>query len=150
MNYAAGSCWQLPGRAICLVAFALLLLPQLGGAASLETSQELSNEGYYQLSWEADEPVRLVEAPTESFSVPTVLYSGGDSGHVVSGKPDGTWHYRLESLDGSSLLAGPLEVTVSHHSLARAIGFFAVGGVVFAATLALILLPQFRSDERAQ
>ncbi len=131
---------------VCLGAS--LAAPKLA-AAALDADQTESREGYFQLFWEADEPVRLVEAGTADFSDPVVLYTGADTGHVVSGKPDGVYHYRIESAADGSVLAEPVTVTVRHHSLGRALAFFALGAAVFLATLGVIFLSRPGADERA-
>lgn len=120
-----------------------------GVAATLEPAESVSNEGFYQLTWEAQQPVRLVESTNPEFAAAETIYTGSDSGHVVSGKPNGTWYYRLESADGAAILSEVSAITVSHHSLARAFAFFSVGAVVFAATLGLIFLTRPDDDERA-
>lgn len=127
----------------------LASLSSLAQPVVLEPRELESNEGYYQLTWRADEPVRLVESPSIDFVDASVLYSGTDTGHVVSGKPDGTWYYRLESVDGSRILSEPATIAVRHHSLERAFLFFAVGAVVFLATLGLIFFTRPDRDERA-
>jgi hypothetical protein len=134
-----------PGRLV-LAALALLAAHP-GRAATLESSTEESAEGYYQLSWQAEEPIRLVEAEDASFSEPRILYAGADSGRVVSGKPNGRWYYRLEAAGAPRVLSETVVVTVRHHSLGRAFGFFALGAIVFAATLALIAIGSRRHDE---
>jgi hypothetical protein len=133
-----------PGSAFrCLVASALLAgaaaAPAAAHAASLRSDQAESNEGYYQLLWEAEEPVRLVESTDPDFRNSAVVYSGSDTARVVSGKPDGVWYYRLEAASDGRSLTGSVAVTVRHHSLVRALSFFALGAVVFGATLGLIL-----------
>lgn len=137
-----------PVRLLLAVIGALCLASGAAGAASLE-GPEVANEGYYQLRWEAGQPIRLVEASSAGFGDATTLYTGSDSAHVVSGKPDGTWYYRLEAEGGDEVLAGPIAVTVRHHSLVRAFGFFTLGAIVFFATLGLILLARPGGDERA-
>jgi hypothetical protein len=135
---------------------AILLLACLSGStlaqgagATLEPLDFESNEGYYQLTWQADEPVRLVESSSPDFRAARALYSGTATGHVVSGRPDGTWHYRLESADGARVLSDAATITVRHHSLGRAFAFFGLGAVVFVATLGLIFLVRPHDDERA-
>lgn len=125
------------------------LLPGIAGAAALEAPAE-SSEGYYQLRWEADEPIRLVEATSAGFADARTIYTGSDTAHVVSGKPDGVFHYRIETAGGGTVLADPVVVTVRHHSLSRAFSFFALGAVVFLATLGLILFARSAADERTQ
>jgi len=119
-----------------------------GNAAVLEPAEAISNEGYYQLTWSAEEPVRLIESTDPEFSAAITLYTGSDSGHVVSGKANGTWYYRLESADGQSVLSEAARITVSHHSLGQAFLFFSLGAIVFAATLGLILFARPEDDER--
>ena len=139
-----GPGWAKPGL------FLLLALAEIPlSAATLEPAELESNEGYYQLSWEADEAIRLIEAESSDFSDGRAIYSGLDSGHVVSGKPDGVWYYRLEAADGGNILSDPAVITVRHHSLGRAFSFFALGAVVFLATLGLIFFARPESDERA-
>ena len=87
---------------------------------------------------------RLVESTDPSFSDRRIVYAGPDTARLMSGKPDGHYYYRLESVSdtGSSkavALSDTLQVTVKHHSLKRAFAFFAVGAAVFAATLGLVL-----------
>jgi hypothetical protein len=134
--------------AACLLACSCLV-PRQGVVAALEPRELESNEGYYQLRWEAEEPVRLVESSSADFADAKILYSGTDTGHVVSGKPDGTWYYRLESADGARILGEPATIAVRHHSLARAFSFFALGAIVFLASLGLILFGGADRDERA-
>jgi hypothetical protein len=119
-------------------------------AASLAVDQTVSREGYYQLRWEAESPVRLVEASSPDFDAARVLYQGSDTARVVSGKPDGTWYYRLEPAAGGAVIGEPIAVTVLHHPLGRALAFFATGAIVFAATLGLILFGRAQADERSQ
>jgi hypothetical protein len=136
-----------PIRAVLLLCLPFAASPIF--SATLEPVELESNEGYYQLSWDTDEAVNLIEAEIADFSDGVVVYSGLDSGHVVSGKPDGVWFYRLEAADGGGVLSDPAVITVRHHSLARAFSFFALGAVVFLATLGLIFFARPGSDERA-
>ncbi len=106
----------------------------------LSADSDVSTEGYFQLRWEAAEPIRLVESDSRDFRDARVVYEGPDTATVLSGKPDGVYHYRIESIAGRTPIGEPVSVTVAHHSLARALAFFAVGAVVFLATLALIVL----------
>lgn len=138
---------------LALLGVALLGATLLGSAsvtaATLEADQYESREGYFQLFWEAEQSVRLVEAEDPEFDDAVVLYEGNDTGRVISGRPNGVWFYRLESADGRRELAGPISVTVRHHSLVRAFSFFGLGAGVFLATLALIVTGWIRTHERA-
>lgn len=117
-----------------------LLLPAGPAAAQGFTTESLeSAEGYYQLSWEASGPVQLLESESADFTGARTLYIGADTARVVSGKPDGRWFYRLEDAATGEALGDAITVTVSHHPLDRALAFFTIGAVVFAATLVLIV-----------
>lgn len=106
----------------------------------LEASTSRSDTGEYRLSWtvDADAEVVLEEATSEDFSGARVLYEGIDAATVVSGRLDGTYHYRLRlKTDGN--WSAPVAVEVVHHSAAEAFGFLALGGLVFLATAVLII-----------
>jgi hypothetical protein len=121
----------------------------LSQAATLEPASLESREGYFQLQWDAEQPVRLVEARSADFTATTAVYTGSDTGHVASGKPDGTWYYRLESADGAQVLSNTATITVRHHSLQRALSVFTIGAVVFLATLGLIVFARPDYHERS-
>lgn len=114
-----------------------------GAAApwTLEASPDLSTDGVYQLRWKgAAGPVVLEEAATEAFVAPRVVYRGEARATVVSGRASGIYHYRIRRPESGREAALALtEVTVEHHSLARAFGFFAAGLFVFLATVWLVL-----------
>lgn len=139
-------------KAFSAAAFLVVLFfgtgPGSASAATLEPSSYDSTEGYFQLTWEAEQPVRLVESTRPDFGTSRIVYTGSDSGHVASGKPDGVWYYRLESEDGESILSDVATITVRHHTLERAILFFVLGAIVFVATLGLIFVYNGPSDER--
>lgn len=84
--------------------------------------------------------MELVESDDPDFARSRLVYAGPDRATVLSGKRDGAWFYRARESGGES--PGPwsrtLEVTVRHHSLNRALLFFAVGGTVFGMTVLLI------------
>lgn len=122
----------------------LLILAVAGSAAEaqraeLQSSLAESNEGYFQLTWQADTPVRLVESVRGDFTDARVLYEGSDTARVVSGKPDGRWFYRLEAIASDAPISDAVTVTVAHHPLRRALTFFGIGALVFLATLGLIV-----------
>jgi hypothetical protein len=112
------------------------------GAPQLTTDTTLATAGYYRLSWTADTPqVTLEERSPETGAVRT-LYTGPDRATLISGQSDGIRVYRAGEIgpDGNvSAWSEPVTVTVTHHPINRALAFFAVGAVVFLATLALIV-----------
>ena len=114
-------------------------------SAMLSSDTAVATAGYFQLQWQADEAVRLIEATSGDFSDASVVYTGSDSGHMVSGRRDGELHYRLESAATGATIGGPISVQIAHHPLSRALSFFAVGAAVFLATAAMILIAGRRS-----
>ncbi len=109
----------------------------------LETDTPVATAGYFQLRWQGGEvDSRLVESTDPDFGDARVIYTGPDTARLMSGKPDGEYFYRLEAAGDAvpgTVLSETLKVSVEHHPLPRAFGFFAVGAAVFAATLGLIL-----------
>ena len=81
----------------------------------------------------------LEEARSADFAGARVIYEGADNARVMSGKADGEWYYRARPAAAGSAYGDTVTVTVQHHPLGRAFGFFALGAVVFLATLALIV-----------
>ena len=119
---------------------AAAVLPARANAVELRASPVVATAGYFQLSWAADGPVELVESPDPAFTQSRLVYAGPDHATVLSGKRDGAWFYRIRQT-GNGIpgpWSRPLEVTVRHHSLNRALLFFTIGGVVFGATALLI------------
>jgi hypothetical protein len=114
----------------------------------LSVDNSLATAGFYRLSWEpGDERIELQEATEPGFIHPATAYTGPDRATVISGKPDGTWFYRIRALDsqGAGAWSAPLAVTVAHHSLARAFLFLGLGVTVFIATVLMIV----RGPDRA-
>lgn len=108
----------------------------------LSADSEIATAGFFRLHWEsADGPFELQEAADPGFHNATTLYRGPDLAAVISGKPDGTWYYRvrtsLENRNGP--WSKPVTVTVSHHDLSRALLFLLLGLLVFVAITLLII-----------
>lgn len=142
---------------------ALVLLPLLllrwapASASTLEITapSETATAGFYRLSWQgpADARFELEEAGNAGFRAGQLVYSGSDRARVFSGRPDGTYYYRLRawhSERGTGDWSEPVKVTVAHHPLPRTLAFFAVGGVAFLATLALVITGAWRDSREAQ
>lgn len=130
--------------AITIALFASFIT-DANAAVSLESDSDIATAGYFQLRWEASEmPTRLIESPGPDFETKNLVYEGPDTARLISGKSNGRYFYRLERMvatDGiqADVVSNTVQVTVRHHSLARAFTFFAIGAAVFAATLALVL-----------
>lgn len=141
---------QVPGWTAIIVLVlglsALVPAPAIADAPTLAVDDARPAAGYFHLSWEAGHrrPVELEEATVPGFSDTRLVYRGPDSARVMSGKPDGTWYYRVRRIDGGapSSWSEPVAVEVRHHSLQRAGFFFVLGAVVFGATLVLVLIGQ--------
>ena len=123
------------------------MLPVLSASAAesivLTSDQSVSTAGYYQLSWEMKNAspgtVYILEQTAEDAEKAEQIYRGSDTATMISGKPDGRYHYVVRTDDGSSS-SNPLTVTVAHHSLATAFNFFIIGVVVFIFILFAIIL----------
>lgn len=146
---------QLP--LLCL--FVWLLWPGAtvanDSSTQLRSDTEISTAGYYQLSWVHGDAAsngltfRLVEIVTDSNGEQRrVIYHGRDTSRIVSGKPDGEYQYRVLVFAGNQSLdqSNPVVVTVRHHSLDKAFGFFIVGVLVFIA----IVIAIFTGTRRAK
>nr|WP_242472616.1 hypothetical protein [Ectothiorhodospira mobilis] len=135
------------------VILTVLLLPALSpawGATQetpvLESTSTEARAGYYQLKWSLEDEAGvdrfiLQEADSSDFASPEVFYEGADRATVISGRRDGTAHYRVRAVfeDGHrSPWSPPLEVKVHHHSTVQAFGLFFIGGIVFFATAGMI------------
>jgi hypothetical protein len=111
-------------------------------APHLSSDSDVATAGYFRLSWETDAAqVELQEANDGAFTHAHTYYKGADRAAVVSGKANGTWYYRIRAIEDGQ--AGPWSsaalVTVAHHSLSRALLFFAVGLAVFIAIGAVVI-----------
>ncbi len=119
----------------------LLSAPTAGAAVVLGSDTQVATAGYYQLHWTADTPQVTIEFRTPGSQRAHILYTGPDRATVISGQTDGTRIYRAGEVGpGGNIIAWskPVTVTVAHHPLSRALAFFAVGALVFLATVALI------------
>jgi hypothetical protein len=147
------------------VAFIILILLtspiEATQSSSLSKAPELTSDsytataGFYHLKWQKDglsnAVYELQEAPDAGFTQSTTIYRGPDQGTLISGRLDGQYFYRVRTLgqgEPASAWSSPITVTVRHHSLARALGFFAAGAAVFLATLGLIIFGAQQSKVR--
>lgn len=111
-------------------------------APRLTSDSDIASAGFFRLLWETDaERVELQESKHAAFENARIFYKGPDRATVISGKPDGTWYYRIRATGKGQ--AGPwskaVVVTVDHHSLTRATGFFVLGLIVFIGILFVIV-----------
>ncbi|MGD2112935.1 MAG: fibronectin type III domain-containing protein [Gammaproteobacteria bacterium] len=135
-----------PVRRALLLAVACLLaaapLQTVHPAPRLDSDRDIAAAGFYRLAWETDaERIELQEATGPGFQKPLTLYTGPDRATVISGKPDGTWYYRVRAAGNppGGPWSDPVAVTVAHHSLSRALLFLALGVGVFVAIVGVIV-----------
>lgn len=139
-----------PGHRALWAVFALCLLgvSAAAGAAEaprLQASVDEATAGFYRLSWTSPDDTpefELQESPAAGFEHATTMYRGLDQASVLTGREDGRYYYRVRARLANGTVtpwSDPVRVTVKHHSLGRALRFFATGAVVFLATLGLIV-----------
>ena len=128
---------------LCLALILLAALPARSSALPrLESDTGVASAGYYQLQWTIDTPEVAIEETSGNAPTTSIIYKGPDRATLRSGLADGQRSYRAGELDkNGSVIAWsePVEVTTAHHPLNRALAFFAIGAVVFIATLLLIV-----------
>lgn len=128
------------------IAFVLLFAAAapLFAAPKLQSDSELATAGYYRLNWQSKITADFVleEAADPTFSQATVLYQGPDTATLISGRADGTYYYRIRNVqnDIETAWSNVTKVEVTHHPLSRAFMFFALGAIVFIATLSVVIL----------
>jgi hypothetical protein len=105
-------------------------------AVDLQVSPDLSTTGTFDLSWQGKEGERFRLLQLTPGKTPRLIYQGTDTARVMTGLANGHYRYQVEGETGRS---EPQTVTVTHHSLPRAFGFFGVGLLVFVATLWLVV-----------
>jgi len=137
----------MPGRILLALLFCLLVTPASAEKApAVNASTAIAEAGNYRVSWqtETDHTLFQIEESTSSTFKPSrIIYQGEDSASIVSGRSNGNYFYRARILDKqlepASDWSEPVRITVEHHSLQRAFTFFAIGLVVFIATLLVII-----------
>ena len=132
-------------RFLSFVCILVTSAPAWSATPQLETDTDVATAGYYRLEWNANEVKDFVleESQQASFDSVGVLYQGPDTARIISGRGDGDYFYRVRDLNMQSSEGGWSEVVhvqVQHHSLSRAFLFFAIGAIVFVATLAAIIV----------
>ncbi|MFN3163244.1 MAG: hypothetical protein ACE37N_07140 [Pseudohongiellaceae bacterium] len=109
-------------------------------STSLSASTELSNEGYFVLNWQTPSPeaTLILEQDTSGdFTDPVVREIAGEGAATITGLTNGNYFFRL--VEDGATLSNTVEVTVAHHSLGRATGFFLLGLCLFSILVITIL-----------
>ena len=115
-------------------------------APELSTSTDISTAGYFQLNWQGQNSsslYQLEESANAQFSTTKLIYEGHDTASVISGRSNGKYLYRVREINTESKISGewsePVRISVEHHSLTKALGFFFIGLIVFVSTLLAIV-----------
>lgn len=116
---------------------------------TLSADTDIATAGFFRLSWsvpegqeaEQEQGYELQESVSADFENPRVIYTGPDAATTFSGRADGEFYFRVRSIEPGqpSPWSTVAQVQVRHHPLARVWVFFALGAIVFLATLTLIL-----------
>jgi len=120
-----------------------LLLTALVPAASFAapaftTRGPLSTDtGYVSLEWEGGGTLTLEQSGSPAMEDARVVYSGANHALFLSGLADGTYYFTLQDENGAR--SAPLELSVTHQSLAQALWLSAIGALVFLSVLAVIV-----------
>lgn len=137
-----------PSRTLSILfcSFIILLLLSLSGRTlaadadswSLSSDTELTREGYFVLDWSlGDEGDYVIEqAHGNSFVQPDTYEVPASGSMTLSGFADGGYYFRA-GREGN--WTDTVKVTVEHHSLARALGFFISGLILFSILTVVIL-----------
>lgn len=107
---------------------------------SLSSDTPVSSEGYFVLSWdsESNANVRLQQATNSNFIETSEQELPPRGSLTVTGLRDGEYFFRIQR--DSATLAGPILVSVQHHSITRALGFFGLGLLLFSALVVTIII----------
>lgn len=84
----------------------------------------------------------LVESEQADFGTTRERYRGRDRGTVLSGLSDGARHYRVRVMgpEGTSAWSQPVRFEVAHHAFDFALKLLALGGLVFFALVAYLIV----------
>ena len=133
------NCFAASSGAVLLAVFCMASTIATAGPLQLRSDTEVASAGYFTLSWDGVGPSVFELRETERSGSSRIAYHGPDTARLVSGKPDGVYRYEVRPM-GEVTWSEPVTVSVNHHPLSRALGFFAVGALVFVATTAMIVV----------
>lgn len=91
---------------------------------------------------EASARFELEMAESPDFSDAITRYEGPDRASFISGLNEGEYAFRVRAIDSkgeTSDWSKPLYLTIEYDSLAKALWLFGIGGIVSAATVALVV-----------
>jgi len=128
------------GRRLILLVFLICFQTQNAWSeVHLSIKDDGRSAGYVTLSWENDAPPGIYLLQQMKNEKWVTIYQGRDTASTFSGLSDNIYSFRVRNMatEGWSEV---LDVRIEHHSLARALGFFVVGMILFFILCALIFL----------
>ena len=120
---------------LACVAFCSPLHAEAGPAFSGEDNLS-TDTGYALIEWTASDAVSLELSRQPDMANARVLYTGENTAFFISGLKDGTYFLALRDSAGEA--SAPLELSVAHQSLSRALWLAALGALVFVAVVGVI------------
>lgn len=121
---------------LCLAAGLVLGTEVLAGDDPIALEHADLDAGYFTLSW--------AELPGDRFELEMKahggdwqsIYSGPDTSSAMSGLSDGDYRFRVRA--DRRTWRDPIDVTIRHHPLGRAVGFLVAGAIVFGALVVVL------------
>ncbi|WCL53860.1 hypothetical protein [Gimibacter soli] len=111
---------------------------------TLTLADDGRSAGYATLAWPVVEGNSFLLEEYEGDEW-RIIYEGGDRATTLSGLADGDYRFRLSADNGPP---GPeFGLTVAHHPLSRAFGFFAAGAVMLAVLVVLLVVGTQRHED---
>lgn len=106
-----------------------------------------SSSGYVKLEWYSPNAgeinYELEVSSSSDFQSSERIYKGPDLASFISGKPNGTYYYRVRAVDSSgndvSEWSDPVLFTVKHHPVNLALTLAGVGIFVFLLTAFVVI-----------
>jgi len=84
-------------------------------------------------------PVVVRQGSTPAMSAARTIFEGTGTRLFVSGLTDGDYYFTIADAAAGAAPSPPLHLAVMHQSLSRALWLTALGALVFAATVFVIL-----------
>jgi hypothetical protein len=130
-----------------LIAFALSLVLLASAntayaAEDLRISSNGSTAGYLTLDWSENSAPAPYTLQMNKGTGWQTIYQGNDTATTLTGLQNGDYQFRINSSDPATIdddhWSDPISVTINHHSLVKALSFFASGLIIFIILLWLL------------
>lgn len=121
-----------------LSALLAMAAPVQAAAPAITNEGPLSSDtGQMLVEWEGEGPVALEIAEREDFADARVAYEGINHAYFLSGLAGGDYYLRLKTPAGAA--SEPVQLTVAHQSLERAIWLTIIGAIITLGVIATIV-----------